>query len=74
MLAYPPQVTQAAKNLLDNNDFRVLLSTRLEELKEDIVNSSEGSMILDSHAELTHVKQFAEWISHIGEDSLRKDK
>jgi len=68
---YPPQLKQAAKNLLDNQDFRVILTTRITEIREDIEQQMESNEILKSHAELNNIKDFAQWIEHLGEGNLK---
>jgi len=68
---YPPQLKQAAKNLLDNQDFRVILTTRIAEIREDIEQQMESNEILKSHAELNNIKDFAQWIEHLGEGNLK---
>ena len=68
---YPPQLKQAAKNLLDNQDFRVILTTRIAEIREDIEQHMESNEILKSHAELNNIKDFAQWIEHLGEGNLK---
>lgn len=72
MLNYPPQIKAAAKNLLDNEDFRVLINTRIAELREDIEESLEEKQILLAHSELNNIKAFGQWIEHIGEDNLKR--
>ena len=67
MNVYPPEVTKAAKTLLTNSDFATLLSYRMNELKEDVINSVEEKEIMEAHRELTDLRLFAEWITHIGE-------
>ena len=67
---YPPQLKQAAKNLLDNQDFHVILHTRIAEIREDIEQQMESNEILKSHAELNNIKDFAQWIEHLGEGNL----
>jgi len=68
---YPPQLKQAAKNLLDNQDFRVILTTRITEIREDIEQQMESNEILKSHAELNNIKDFAQWIERLGEGNLK---
>ena len=70
MNAYPPQLIQAAKNLLDNQDFTMLLQHKVKELREDVEMSTETNDILRAHTELNNVKDFAQWIEHIGEERL----
>ena len=68
---YPPQLKQAAKNLLDNQDFRVILTTRIAEIREDVEQQMDSNEILRSHAELNNIKDFAQWIEHLGEGNLK---
>ena len=66
MSVYPHELTLAAKNLLDNNDFHVLLRYRLSDLEQAVLSSDEPAMILDTHKEYSHIKDFASWIEMLG--------
>ena len=70
MNAYPPALKEAAKNLLDNPDFSVLLKYRVNEIREDLEFSTETAEILKAHSELNTIKDFAHWIEHIGEGRI----
>ena len=70
MNVYPQEVKKAAQKVLDNEDFRVLLHTRLDELRTDLEEVETDAEILTAATEIRHVKAFADWISHIGEGKL----
>ena len=67
MSVYPPELVAAAKKILDNRDFSMLLLQRVADLTEDVVESSDRDQILEAHTELTNIKQFGEWIAMLGE-------
>ena len=67
MSVYPPELKEAAKNLLDNQDFAVLLKYRMAEIQRDIMDSDQPQQILDAHNEHAHVRGFAEWIQMLGD-------
>lgn len=66
MSVYPHELVMAAKNLLDNHDFTVLLQYRLSDLEQTVLSSDEPAMILDAHKEYSHIKDFASWIEMLG--------
>ena len=68
---YPPNLKAAAKIVLDNEDFNVLINTRAAELREDMENSSDAAQVLEAHTELNNLKAFGQWIEHIGEGKLK---
>lgn len=62
MSVYPRQVTTAAKNLLDNEDFSVIVQTRLKELQHDVLYSDDKDDILKAHSAYSATRDFFEWI------------
>lgn len=68
---YPPEMKAAAKNLLDNEDFHMLINAKVAELRQDMEMSLEDKQILEAHTALGNVKEFGEWIEHIGEERLK---
>ncbi len=62
---YPQVVVEAAKRVLDNPDVSLLLSTRKEELEQDVLLSDEDKDILEAHNEHKHLVGLSEWISHV---------
>jgi len=63
MSVYPPALVTAARNLLESEDFKTLLTSRLDDLQAAITDSSEDKEILKAHAEYTTIREFAEWIA-----------
>lgn len=66
MSVYPPQIVEAAKNLLDNQAFAVLLKYRLAELQAEIMNTDDDKEIIAVHKEHADIRGFAEWIEMLG--------
>ena len=76
MRGYPPHLKEAAKNLLDNEDFTMLIQYRASELQTDVLDSIEQTEVLNAHQEYNHLKGFGEWIKMLGEPQFnaRTDK
>ncbi len=71
MSAYPPALKQAAKNLLDNEDFLMLSKHRFNELKEAVTMETDKEDIIKAHTEFYVFRDYMEWISMLGEGKLR---
>lgn len=69
MSVYPQELVQAATNQRTNREFIMLINQRVQELTQDVVNSTDQQQILEAHTELTNVRQFAEWIEHVSEQT-----
>lgn len=69
MTTYPNELVRAAKNLLDNNDFNVLLRYRLKDLEEQVLTASEPNEVLEAHREYSQLRDFAEWITMLGKET-----
>lgn len=66
MQTIPINVAQAAKNLLDNEDLKLVLSYKLAELTDDVLESTEDKDVLAAKQEYTHIYDFGDWIATIG--------
>lgn len=66
--AAPELLRRAAKNLLDNQSFSVLLQHRLAELNEDVLLSVEDAAVIAARREYDNVSALAEWITQLGKD------
>lgn len=62
MSVYPPNVLQAAKNLLDNRDLHVLMSYVIDNAKEDILLAQEDKEILEARRKYDALRDVAETI------------
>lgn len=71
MSAYPPAIQQAAKNLLDNEDFVMLSRHRFDELKEAVTMETEDKEIIKAHTEFYVFRDFVEWVAMLGEGKLK---
>lgn len=63
----PLQIARAAKNLLDNDDFNMLMSYRAQVLTVETMSLYEKDQILATHQEYRGVKDFYEWIATVAE-------
>lgn len=58
-----PEVEAAAKFLVDNKEFRVIVNARMESLKKDVLDSVEEKELKDTHKEYTSLLAFFEWVA-----------
>lgn len=57
-----PQVAEAAKKLLDNDDLHVVIRTKLNTLGTDVLEAREGDELTEAHKEYWALRKFVEWI------------
>jgi predicted nucleic acid-binding Zn-ribbon protein len=48
-----------------------VIEARAAEIREDIEQHIEDKEILKSHTELNNLKEFGQWIAHVGEGKLK---
>lgn len=57
-----PAIARAAKNMLDNEDFAMLVSTKVGSLRNDVLNSPGGDALAEAHSEYAALMAFVEWV------------
>lgn len=62
------EVKQAAKNLLDNVDFRVMIEYQRRVLADDILSHTEDKEILAARRKYDALVELAEDITQLGEE------
>ena len=69
MRNYPPELQRAAKNLLDNNDFTVLFTSRMSYLERAVLDATDEKELLEAHAEYAQLRSFGEWVQMLGKET-----
>lgn len=67
MNVYPQPLTEIASRLLENDDFQTMITYRLNELSDEVLETVEPQAILEAHRERLDIKSFAEWIKHVSD-------
>ena len=63
---YPPQIQNAARRVVENEDVILLFNYHLEDLKTQITDSEAKDEILALHGEYTALRNFMESINLLG--------
>ena len=71
---YNPQLVNAAAELLTNEGFSAILTDYLENLKTNIMDSTDPQEILMAHKEHASIVSFAEYIQMLGDKPIPKHK
>lgn len=58
-----PEAEMAAKNLVDNADFRAIVNIRMKSLERDVLDSVEENELKEAHKEYHALKAFFEWVA-----------
>ena len=62
----PEEILLAARRLLRNEDFKLLINHRMAFLGTEALSSTEPADVLKAHSEYSLLRDFGEWIEMIG--------
>ena len=65
------QLEQAAIRVADDENFKLVVHAKLEELKEDILISPEDAQILAARKEYEHIRDFGHWIIDLAQQGSK---
>ena len=68
-LVPPQEVCRAANNLLDNNDFNVLLSYKAQNLMQEVMQYEQSDEVLEAHREYKALEKLKDWIVYAAENA-----
>lgn len=67
----PPELYQAAKRLVNNEDMVLLARYKMSELQEEIMNLTVEEEIIKVHTEHANIRSFFEWIESLAGTELQ---
>lgn len=65
----PNDVAMAAKILLDNHEFRMVMSFKRQELAQEVMQYAIPDEVLEAHGEYKSLERFTEWLQYAAEQA-----